>query len=114
VLRVPLTPLMPSVGGPGPACVKGQSRPPRPSVDPPQRRVRFFANAVARVIGTGSASVTSEQLDRLIELAGKGELNPVIDRELLLAEAAEAHRLRGEGLCLQRPSPQCLNASMPQ
>jgi len=37
--------------------------------------------------------VTSEQLDRLIELAGKGELNPVIDRELPLAEAAEAHRL---------------------
>jgi NADPH:quinone reductase-like Zn-dependent oxidoreductase len=47
----------------------------------------------ARIIGTGAASVTSEQLDRLIELAGKGELNPVIDRELPLAEAAEAHRL---------------------
>jgi NADPH2:quinone reductase len=37
--------------------------------------------------------MTSEQLDHLIELAGKGELNPVIDRELPLAEAAEAHRL---------------------
>jgi NADPH:quinone reductase-like Zn-dependent oxidoreductase len=47
----------------------------------------------ARIIGTGAASVTREQLDRLIELAGKGELNPVIDRELPLAEAAEAHRL---------------------
>jgi NADPH:quinone reductase-like Zn-dependent oxidoreductase len=47
----------------------------------------------ARIIGTGSASVTTEQLDRLIELAGKGELKPVIDRELPLAEAAEAHRL---------------------
>lgn len=47
----------------------------------------------ARIIGTGAASVTTEQLDRLIELAGKGELNPVIDRELPLAEAAEAHRL---------------------
>ena len=47
----------------------------------------------ARIIGTGAASVTSEQLDRLIELAGKGELNPVIDRQLPLAEAAEAHRL---------------------
>jgi NADPH:quinone reductase-like Zn-dependent oxidoreductase len=29
----------------------------------------------------------------LIELAGKGELTPMIDRELPLAEAAEAHRL---------------------
>ena len=47
----------------------------------------------ARIIGTGASSVTTEQLDRLIELAGKGELNPVIDRELPLAEAAEAHRL---------------------
>jgi NADPH:quinone reductase-like Zn-dependent oxidoreductase len=47
----------------------------------------------ARIIGTGAASVTSEEFDRLIELAGKGELNPVIDRELPLAEAAEAHRL---------------------
>lgn len=47
----------------------------------------------ARIIGTGAASVTSEQLDRLIELAGKGELNPVIDRELPLPQAAEAHRL---------------------
>jgi threonine dehydrogenase-like Zn-dependent dehydrogenase len=46
-----------------------------------------------RIIGTGSASVTTEQLDHLIQLAGNGELNPVIDRELPLAEAAEAHRL---------------------
>ena len=46
-VRVALTPLTPSVGGPGPACVKGQSRLPRPSGDPPQRRVRFFANVVA-------------------------------------------------------------------
>jgi NADPH:quinone reductase-like Zn-dependent oxidoreductase len=29
----------------------------------------------------------------LIELAGNGELTPVIDRELPLTEAAEAHRL---------------------
>jgi NADPH:quinone reductase-like Zn-dependent oxidoreductase len=46
----------------------------------------------ARIIGTGAGSVTTEQLDHLIELAGKGELSPVIDRELPLAEAAEAHR----------------------
>ncbi len=45
----------------------------------------------ARIIGTGAAAVT--ELDRLIELAGTGELSPVIDRELPLAEAAEAHRL---------------------
>jgi NADPH:quinone reductase-like Zn-dependent oxidoreductase len=47
----------------------------------------------ARVIGTGASAVTNEQLDSLIELAGKGELSPVVDRELPLAEAAEAHRL---------------------
>ena len=47
----------------------------------------------ARIIGTSATSVTSEEFDRLIELAGNGELSPVIDRELPLAEAAEAHRL---------------------
>jgi NADPH:quinone reductase-like Zn-dependent oxidoreductase len=46
----------------------------------------------ARIIGTGAASVTTEEFDHLIELAGKGELSPVIDRELPLAEAPEAHR----------------------
>jgi NADPH:quinone reductase-like Zn-dependent oxidoreductase len=47
----------------------------------------------ARIIGTAAVSVTAEDFERLIELAGKGELTPVIDRELPLAEAAEAHRL---------------------
>ena len=47
----------------------------------------------ARIIGTGAVSVTGDEFKRLIELAGEGELTPVIDRELPLAEAAEAHRL---------------------
>ena len=47
----------------------------------------------ARIIGTGASSVTTEEFDHLIDLAGKGELNPVIDRELPLGEAAAAHRL---------------------
>jgi NADPH:quinone reductase-like Zn-dependent oxidoreductase len=47
-----------------------------------------------RIIGTGGGSVSPEQLDHLIELVGTGALHgPVIDRELPLEQAAEAHRL---------------------
>jgi NADPH:quinone reductase len=47
-----------------------------------------------RIIGSGGTSVTTEQLDHLIELVANGELRgPVVDRELPLDQAAEAHRL---------------------
>ena len=40
------------------------------------------------------AAATPEQLDHLIELVAKGELRgPVVDRQLPLEQAAEAHRL---------------------
>jgi len=45
-----------------------------------------------RIIGTGAAGTSREEFASIIELAGKGELRPVIDRELPLAEAAEAQR----------------------
>jgi len=47
-----------------------------------------------RIIGSGAATVTSAQVEELIELVAKGELlGPVVDRELPLEQAAEAHRL---------------------
>jgi NADPH:quinone reductase-like Zn-dependent oxidoreductase len=48
---------------------------------------------VARVIGFGATMVPLEESMRwLIDLAARGELHPVIDRELPLEQAAEAHR----------------------
>jgi NADPH:quinone reductase len=47
-----------------------------------------------RIIGSGSASVTTEQLDEIIRFVGEGALGgPVVDRELPLDQAADAHRL---------------------
>ncbi len=46
----------------------------------------------AQLLGTGSAPVDRDAVTRLIDLAAHGELTPVIDRELPLEQAAEAHR----------------------
>jgi NADPH2:quinone reductase len=46
----------------------------------------------ARIQGVGSAQASRDTMERLISLAGEGRLEPVIDRELALDQAAEAHR----------------------
>jgi NADPH2:quinone reductase len=46
----------------------------------------------ARIQGIGSAQVVRETMERLISLAAEGKLKPVIDRELPLEQAADAHR----------------------
>jgi NADPH:quinone reductase-like Zn-dependent oxidoreductase len=66
------------------------------ALDSPMVSVNMYAvvGKRLRIIGTGPASVTPEQLDHLIELVATGALRgPVVDRELPLEQAAEAHRL---------------------
>jgi NADPH:quinone reductase-like Zn-dependent oxidoreductase len=46
----------------------------------------------ARIQGIGSAQASRETMARLVSLAGEGKLKPVIDRELPLEQAADAHR----------------------
>ena len=46
----------------------------------------------ARIQGIGSAQASRETMKRLISLAGEGKLKPVIDRELPLERASDAHR----------------------
>jgi NADPH2:quinone reductase len=45
-----------------------------------------------RIQGTGDSQTSRETMERLITLAGEGKLKPVIDRELPLERAADAHR----------------------
>lgn len=46
----------------------------------------------ARIQGIGPHPVVRETMERLISLAAEGRLKPVIDRELPLEQAADAHR----------------------
>jgi len=46
----------------------------------------------ARIQGIGAAQGSRGTMERLISLAGEGKLKPVVDRELPLEQAADAHR----------------------
>jgi hypothetical protein len=45
--------------------------------------------------GSGTAQASRETMERLISVAGEGKLEPVIDRELPLEQASDAHRAIG-------------------
>jgi NADPH:quinone reductase len=64
------------------------------AVDNPQVSFNLWSliGKAARIQGLGSAPAERETLERIIEMTGKGELSPVIGRELPLEQAAEAHR----------------------
>jgi NADPH:quinone reductase len=46
-----------------------------------------------RIEGIAGQAAPREVLERLVESFARGELHPWVERELPLAEAAEAHRL---------------------
>jgi NADPH:quinone reductase-like Zn-dependent oxidoreductase len=54
--------------------------------------LRTLEGKRARIQGTGDSRTSRETMERLISLAGEGKLKPVIDRELPLEQAADAHR----------------------